>query len=193
MRLADRWQAARRQAERRRDAQVKARHAQAERARRQRAKSTPQTVDDPAVTPARGHAADRAAEGFFSLPLCDRPGCHAHPASSPQNPARYCYPACRQAVCNVHDRERKWLSRNTNDGRKRQTQPHNGDEHTPARHEPRNELERENRPDGRRQRNPGSGEPPEDLPSRIVRGSPMQRQAAKDVDCATGYRAPVGP
>jgi hypothetical protein len=67
LRLVRRWQAARRQAERRQDSQVKARHAQAESARRQRAKSTSQTVDDPAVTPARGHAADHAPEIFFPL------------------------------------------------------------------------------------------------------------------------------
>lgn len=56
---------------------------------------------------------------FFSTPLCDRPGCHEHPACSPRNPARYCGPACRQAVRNVLDRERKWLSRGTLDGRKK--------------------------------------------------------------------------
>ena len=39
--------------------------------------------------------------------------------SSPRNPARYCGPACRQAVRNVQDRERKWLSRGTSDGRKK--------------------------------------------------------------------------
>jgi hypothetical protein len=65
LRSVRRWQAARRQAERRQDAQVKARHAQAERVRRRRAKSISQTVDGPAVAPARGHAADHAAEIFF--------------------------------------------------------------------------------------------------------------------------------
>jgi hypothetical protein len=39
--------------------------------------------------------------------------------SSPRNPARYCCTACRQAVRNVRDRERKWLSRGTWDGRKK--------------------------------------------------------------------------
>jgi hypothetical protein len=39
--------------------------------------------------------------------------------SSPRNPARYCGPACRQAVRNVQDRERKWLPRGTLDGRKK--------------------------------------------------------------------------
>jgi hypothetical protein len=37
--------------------------------------------------------------------------------TSVRNPARYCCPACRQAVRNVQDRERKWLSRGTLDGR----------------------------------------------------------------------------
>jgi hypothetical protein len=39
--------------------------------------------------------------------------------TSPRNPARYCGTACRQAVRNVRDRERKWLSRGTLDGRKK--------------------------------------------------------------------------
>jgi hypothetical protein len=56
---------------------------------------------------------------IFSPPLCDRPGCHESPASSPRNPARYCGPDCRKAVRNVCDRERKWLSRGTLDGRKK--------------------------------------------------------------------------
>lgn len=55
----------------------------------------------------------------FFPPLCNRPGCHDHPVSSPRNPARYCGPACRQAVRNVLDRERKWLCRGTLDGRKK--------------------------------------------------------------------------
>ena len=83
--------------------------------RRQLAKSASQTVENPKLAPARGHA----AQTLFALPLCDRPGCHEHPASSRRNLARYCCPACRQAVRNVLDRERKWLSRGTPDGRKK--------------------------------------------------------------------------
>jgi hypothetical protein len=59
-----RWQAARRQAERRRDVRVKIQHAQAERERRQRARTAPKTVENRVVTLARGHA----ARGFFLLP-----------------------------------------------------------------------------------------------------------------------------
>jgi hypothetical protein len=39
--------------------------------------------------------------------------------TSVRNPARYCGPTCRQAIRNVQDRERKWLSRGTLDGRKK--------------------------------------------------------------------------
>jgi hypothetical protein len=39
--------------------------------------------------------------------------------TSIRNPARYCCHTCRQAVRNVQDRERKWLSRGTLDGRKK--------------------------------------------------------------------------
>jgi hypothetical protein len=113
LREVRRWLAAQRQAKRREDPNAKAEHTQAERARRQQAKPTPQVAQSPELSPARGHA----AEFFLCLPLCKRPGCHEHPVSSPRVLARYCCPACRQAVRNVLDRERKWLSRGTSDGR----------------------------------------------------------------------------
>jgi len=52
-----RWHAAQRQAERRKDVNVKTQHAQAEKVRRQRLKSAAQTVENPKLAPARGHAA----------------------------------------------------------------------------------------------------------------------------------------
>jgi hypothetical protein len=61
---------------------------------------------------------------FFPPFLCDRPGCHEPPVISLRNPARYCCPACRQAVRNVMDRERKWRSRGTLDGRNKRTCEH---------------------------------------------------------------------
>ena len=115
LRQVRRWRNARRQAKRRRDDHVKAQHAQAEMERRQRDKTSPKAIENPEVAPARGHA----APNFFSLPLCDRPGCHEPPVISPRNPARYCGAACRQAVHNVQDRERKWHSRSTLDGQKK--------------------------------------------------------------------------
>ena len=56
---------------------------------------------------------------FFSTDLCRRPGCYAAPVSSPRNPGCYCCAACRQAVRNVEDRERKWLSRAKLTGRQK--------------------------------------------------------------------------
>ena len=59
--------------------------------------------------------------GFFSGDLCHRPGCFESPVSSARNPGCYCCAACRQAVRNVEDRERKWLSRGKLTGRLKRT------------------------------------------------------------------------
>ena len=115
LRKVRRWHAARRKAKHRENADVRAKYAHAEKARRQRARSSSQTVENPQIAPARGHA----AQTFFPLPVCERPGCHEHSVRSHRNQARYCCPACRQAVRNVLDRERKWRSRGTLAGRKK--------------------------------------------------------------------------
>ena len=52
----------------------------------------------------------------FFRALCQRPGCHEHPAPVVHAPTRYCGPSCREAFHRVRDRERKWLSRRTLDG-----------------------------------------------------------------------------
>jgi hypothetical protein len=114
LRLVRRWQTAKRQAERRQDEAVKAKHAEAQKARRQRASSSPQPPKDPDVAAARGHA----AKIFSPTPLCDRPGCYEPPRKSGRSQAKYCCPACRQAVNRVLDRERKWLKRGTFQGRR---------------------------------------------------------------------------
>jgi hypothetical protein len=44
-------------------------------------------------------------------PICDRPGCYEPPRLSPRTPASYCGQECYRAMRRVHDRERKWLSR----------------------------------------------------------------------------------
>jgi hypothetical protein len=64
LRQVRRWQAARRQAERRQDARIRVQHAQAEKERRQQAKVAPKAIENPEVAPARGHA----AENFFLSP-----------------------------------------------------------------------------------------------------------------------------
>ena len=121
LRLVRRWQAARRQANRRQDEAVKARHAQAQKTRRQRVIASPQPSNESEVAPARGHA----ARIFSTTPICDRPGCHEPPPKLGRNQAKFCCPACGQALNRVVDRERKWLKRRTFQGqqaRKREYQ-----------------------------------------------------------------------
>jgi hypothetical protein len=106
------WLAARRQAEHRRETVAKAEHAQAERAPpagqvRAPGRSEPRTCA----------GAWSRSKSFFPLPECDRPGCYEPSVTSIRNPSHYCCVTCRQAVRNVQDRERKWLSRGTLDGR----------------------------------------------------------------------------
>lgn len=112
LREVRRWQAAKRQAQRRADEAVKARNAAAQRARRQSAR-LPQPPKEPGAAAARGHA----AKIFSPLPLCDRPECHEPARKSGRNQAAYCCSTCRQAVRRVLDRERKWLQRGTFQGR----------------------------------------------------------------------------
>jgi hypothetical protein len=113
-RLVRRWQAARRQARRRQDEAARTEHAEEERARRRRVPSSPQVSKAPEVAAARGHA----AKIISPTALCDRPGCHEVPPKSGRSQARYCGPACRQAVRRVLDRERKWQERGTFQGRR---------------------------------------------------------------------------
>lgn len=113
LRQLRRWQAAKRQAQRRADEAVKAQHAADQRARRQRAPSSSQAPKTPEVAAARGHA----AKIFSGRPFCHRPGCHEPPPKSRHTQARYCCAACRQAVQRVRDRERKWRWRGTFQGR----------------------------------------------------------------------------
>ena len=114
MRLLRRWQAAQRQADRRQDEAVKAQHAEAERARRQHATPSPQPPKVAEDATARGHAAKIISPTL----MCHRPGCHEPLVKSSRNQARYCCSACRQAVRQVLDRERKWLLRGTFQGRR---------------------------------------------------------------------------
>jgi hypothetical protein len=109
-----RWQAAKRQAQRRAAEAVKAEHAAAQRTRRQRAKSVPQPLKEPEAAAARGHA----AKILLPRPLCDRPGCYEPPSTSNPNQATYCCRTCRRAIQRVRDRERKWRQRGTFQGRR---------------------------------------------------------------------------
>ena len=110
--LVKRWQAAKRQRAHRRLPQNRKRHAEAEaKRRRDRAAQTrPNDDADVEKTPDQ----DRAWSRSKKIPgeFCDRPGCYGPLPEHSRAPARYCSPDCRQAVRRVHDRERKWLSRN---------------------------------------------------------------------------------
>ena len=114
LRQVRRWQAARRQAKRRRGEAAKTQPAEAQVARRRRTRTALQPPKEPEVTSKRGHA----AEIIFATPLCGRPGCHEPPVKSIRNRGCFCSPACRQAVRRVLDRERKWRSRSTLRGRR---------------------------------------------------------------------------
>lgn len=124
LKLVRRWQAAKRQKERRRRPEARATHAAAERQRRARrpaegsrqtrSQCTPKSDDDQDQAPDQG-AWSRSRN--FSAPFCDRPGCYEAVRSSCRCQARYCSDDCRQAVRRVLDRERKWLARNSQAGR----------------------------------------------------------------------------
>lgn len=106
-RLLRRWQAAKRQQQRRQRPEVRQAQAEAERKRRtarRAAAAQKQAAPD----------ADRGAWSRgknISAPFCDRPGCYDAVRSSCRCPARYCGDDCREAVRRVRDRERKWLNR----------------------------------------------------------------------------------
>jgi len=122
MNLVRRWQAAKRQQERRSRSHIRQEHAAAERDRRARRRQAFRGAlpGAPFHPSAKGEdSVDRAwsRSKKNSGPFCDRPGCYEAPRPSCRCPARYCSDQCRQAVRRVCDRERKWFSRKTAAGR----------------------------------------------------------------------------
>ena len=112
LRKLRRWQAARRQRERRATAEGRQQHAQAERERRRLKKNQATSPSTSVRDGARGHAIKKIQAG----PICDRPGCFEPPRASIRAAAHYCGDECRQALRRVRDRERKWKSRKTKAG-----------------------------------------------------------------------------
>ncbi len=110
--LVKRWQAAKRQRAHRRSPRNRKRHAEAEAKRRRDRAARPPSSNHAAVEKTscqdRAWSRSRTILGEF----CDRPGCYEPLPEHSRAPARYCGHDCRQAVRRVHDRERKWLSRN---------------------------------------------------------------------------------
>lgn len=142
LRLVRRWLAARRQAKRRQDDAAKTEHADKQRARRRRVPGSPQAPKIPELAAARGHAA-KIILPPLPTPPCARPGCYEPPVKSGRNQARYCCPACRQALRRVLERERKWRVRGTFQGRRGRDREYTAararrgaDQHDPARTPP---------------------------------------------------------
>jgi hypothetical protein len=113
LRAVRRWQAMKRQRDRRAEPEGRRKHAEAERERRRHA-AKPQPDE---TTPPDG--AWSRSKKFFPHRLCARPGCYEPPCDSNGASSSYCCEACRKAVRRVKDRERKWLSRKTKAGRRK--------------------------------------------------------------------------
>lgn len=120
--LVRRWQAAKRQRERRQNIQHRQQHRETERQRRKRQReqttnTSHQGSGEPSSTRSAKTARAWSRSNSLSADFCDRVGCYDSVRYSPRTPARYCSDECRQAMRRVLDRERKWLRRNTNAGR----------------------------------------------------------------------------
>ena len=114
-----RWQGTKRQRAWRAGAERRQRHAEVERQRRQQKASQAGSPQASQAATADAAAESRPWSRSEKLPevFCDRPGCYQPVRNSPRAPARYCSDACRAAMARAHDRERKWLRRNGEEGR----------------------------------------------------------------------------
>jgi hypothetical protein len=117
LRQVRRWQAVRRQRERRATDEGRRQHAQAEYERRQRrraeARGSPvEKSSAPGVQPGAWSRSNDIPENF-----CNRPGCYEPVESSRRTPSRYCGDDCRQAMRRAEDRKRKSRQRRTPAGR----------------------------------------------------------------------------
>jgi hypothetical protein len=117
--LVRRWQATKRQRERRASPEGREKHAEAERVRRQRSPACSRPPADEAISsaPASPDGAWSRSETPLPATLCSRPGCYEPPRHSCRSPSSYCGDACREAMRRVRDRERKYLARKTKAGR----------------------------------------------------------------------------
>ena len=119
LRELHRWEAAKRQRQRRKNEMVRRQHADAERQRRTRKRAERRVreasgAQDESVSQTRIDGSEsRAWSRSDKIPknFCDRPGCYAPVRPSCRVPARYCGDECRQAVRRVLDRERKFKDR----------------------------------------------------------------------------------
>lgn len=120
LKLVRRWQAAKRQRQRRSRPEVRQERAAA--VRQRRARHREQCGDegaarDPTIANRKESDSAWSRSKKNPSPFCDRPGCYEARRPSSRCAARYCGDECGQAVRRVRDRERKWLSRKTAAGR----------------------------------------------------------------------------
>ena len=119
LRELHRWEAAKRQRQRRKNEKVRRQHADAERQRRsrkreeRRAREASGTQDESVPQAQIDGSESRAWSRSDKIPenFCDRPGCYDPVSPSCRVAARYCGDECRQAVRRVLDRERKFKDR----------------------------------------------------------------------------------
>ena len=117
LREVRRWQGAKRQRKRRSQPEGRQRHAEAERQRRKRRAAEAQKPLEGAPVAADTEPCAWSRSRKHPEVFCDRPGCYEPPRDSARAPASYCGDACRAAVRQARDRERKWLRRKTKAGR----------------------------------------------------------------------------
>lgn len=110
-----RWQAAKRQQQRRSRPEVRQERAAEARERRARHREEGRAAGRATSATPSDSAWSRSKKK--SGPVCDRPGCYEAPRPCCRCTARYCTDACRQAMRRTCDRERKWLCRKTVAGR----------------------------------------------------------------------------
>ena len=115
-----RWQAAKRQRQRRSRPEVRQERAAETRQRRARHREQA-CAEGPAGDETTADRKEKDSAWSRSeknrSPFCDRPGCYEAPRLSSRCAARFCGDECRQAMRRIRDRERKWLSRKTAAGR----------------------------------------------------------------------------
>jgi hypothetical protein len=120
LRLVRRWQAAKRQRQRRCRPEVRQQRAAATRQQRAHRREQQLAGTGGQETTAAGsrkteRAWSRSTNNF--KPFCDRPGCYEPRRPSRGGVACYCGADCRQAMRRIRDRECKWLRRKTAVGR----------------------------------------------------------------------------
>ena len=119
LRAVRRWQAAKRQRERRAGPEGRQKHAAADRDRRRRVPKPLPAGESPSAETAPPYSPWSRSKKFFPHRLCNRPGCYEPPRDYPWSPSLYCGEKCHKAMRRVKDRERELLRRKTKAGKQK--------------------------------------------------------------------------